>query len=777
MKRFFSLSFRKKAILILLLINVPFFLTGYLAKGLTEGMILHEKEEKLLAFGRMLNIRLESGGFAALLARQGAENAPREEKIKILNQALRGLTDEVASASPGMGIGYYSRALDAILTYGPSSSYGNTVGVSIPADHPGRIVMSTNKPLVRFGSMVRGNIMNAMVPIERGGEVIGYIWANELTTDIETQFSTMAQNLFIAMLLCCAVTICLLLLISRQTIRDVDRIIQGVRAMRFDLSKRIGSAGGEMGEVVNSINAMAEDIDKANEDSRRAIAVLQIILSYVDAVVYVCDPHNKRLVYVNDYLCSLVGRSDIHGELCYEVLQGRSTPCPFCPQQQLFDKEGNPVSTLIHWETHNSILNRDFLVTDRLITWHDGRLLHMEVGTDITERKALAVAEAANLAQRDFLSRMSHELRTPMNGVLGMARLAMQADPPPAQLEYLKKIQSSASLLLGIINDILDFSRIEAGKLTVEKRAFSLRVMVENVRELIMARVEEKNLEFNVVIADSVPEYAVGDELRLSQVLLNLLGNAVKFTLQGSVVLEMHATSLPEGRLRLECSVKDSGIGMDQKQQSALFNPFSQGDSSTSREFGGTGLGLSISKALVELMGGSVGVSSAPGQGSTFSFSVELDPVDGTPESNEEKERLWADARYDGFQFLLVEDNAINQEIAAAFLSELGAQVDIADNGEEGVAAFLAKDYALIFMDMRMPIMDGLEATRHIRASGKHDAASVPIIAMTANAMREDREASEAAGMNGHIAKPIDLNELHSTLFQLLKAQAAEKKE
>jgi CheY-like chemotaxis protein len=357
-----------------------------------------------------------------------------------------------------------------------------------------------------------------------------------------------------------------------------------------------------------------------------------------------------------------------------------------------------------------------------------------------------------------------------MNGVLGMTHLALQSDPPPAQLEYLKKIQSSASLLLGIINDILDFSRIEAGKLTVEKQIFNMHEVVDNIRELILPRIKEKGLEFRVNLDDSLPEYVVGDSLWLSQVLLNLLGNAAKFTLDGVVSFDMKATPLPSGKLRLDCAVRDSGIGMSTEQQMALFKPFSQADSSTSRKFGGTGLGLSICKALVTLMGGSISVSSEEGKGSVFSFFVELESVDSLPCQGEAAlPHLWENVRYDGYRFLLVEDNVINQEISHAILSELGAEVDIAGNGKEAVQAFLDKDYSLILMDVRMPVMDGIEATRRIRASSKHDALSVPILAMTANAMQEDREASKNAGMDGHIAKPIDLRELKSALFHRLK--------
>ncbi len=770
MKKRFSFSFQQKVIIgLLLLMSIPFFLTGYLAKNLSENTILQEKEEKLLAFTRILDSRLDPGGYDALLRQHGAENATREEKIRALCRALSPDADEVGMAAPELGTGYYSLELDAILAYGPSSLFGEAVGRSIPATHPGRVVMQTSKELVKSGTMVRGDILNAMRPLVRDGKVIGYAWANELTTNISEQFKAMTRAIFLVMLLCFGLTVCLLLLLARRTMRDVGRIITGVREMRFDLNRRIENSGGELGEVAKSINTMAEDISKANEETRRAISVLRSVINNVDAAVYVCDPQTKRLVYANDYLRKLIGRDDLQGSLCHEVLQNSPEPCDFCPQKKLFDKDGKPIFTPLRWELHNKVINRDFLVTDRLVTWHDGRLLHMEVATDVTDRRALALAEAANLAQRDFLARMSHEIRTPMNGVLGMTHLAMQADPPPAQLEYLKKIQSSASLLLGIINDILDFSRIEAGKLSLEKRAFSLREMVENIRELIAPRAKEKGLDFTINQDESVPERAAGDGLRLSQVLLNLLGNATKFTPAGYVRLDMSARLRPSGALRLTCTIRDSGIGLSAEEQAGLFQPFSQADSSISRKFGGTGLGLSISKALVELMGGAISVRSEPDKGSEFSFFVDLEPVDEPREAEEEKEQPGADIRHDGLAFLLVEDNAINQEIAQAVLSALGADVDVADNGEEGLRAFLRKDYALILMDVRMPVMDGLEATRRIRSSGKHDAGTVPIIAMTAKAMREDREASHAAGMDGHIAKPIDVDELKTALFKQLK--------
>jgi signal transduction histidine kinase/CheY-like chemotaxis protein len=769
-KSFFSLPFQHKIFLgYIVILTILCMVVGYIANNQIETSILRQKEIFLQGFAKLLDARLEPGGYDAILRRHHAENASREEKIQILSKELTPVTDEVATTLDTLGIGYYSRELDAILTYGPSGQHGGLVGRPIAKSHPGRQVMAGNVPAVSFGGMVRGDIMNAMHPISRDGRNIGYIWANELVSDIKGTVRTMTVRIALTLLLCALLSICLFSVVMRRSISSIGTLVQGVRRMRADFSCRIPSLEGEMRDVAAGINDMAEEVARSHEKIHNTLAMLQNVMNNVDATVYVCDPKTYEILYANTYATGLLDKASF-SEPCHKEIMGFDAPCSFCSIGRLFDDAGNPLDVVLQAEYHHPVMHRDFFVRNRLIRWHDNQIAQMTVATDISQRKALELAKATNLAQKSFLARMSHELRTPMNGVLGMTHLAILADPPPRQLGYLKKIQSSASLLLGIINDILEFSRIEAGKMEVENRIFNLHAALQNIRELILPRTESRNVDLVFTLDETVPQFVEGDELRLSQVLLNLLGNAAKFTSQGSVALTVGAQSLPDDKIRLRCVVRDSGIGMTEKQLSLLFQPFSQADASTSRKFGGTGLGLAISKALVELMDGEIRVASEAGQGSEFSFFVVLGAADeaaylsGTGEVREVPQQ-----RYRGFNFLLVEDNIINQEIALELLTSLEAAVDLVENGEEAVRTFLDKDYDLIFMDVRMPVMDGLEATRRIRASGKHDAAVVPIVAMTANAMREDQEESRQAGMNGHLAKPIDMQALHNVMFSLLK--------
>ena len=402
------------------------------------------------------------------------------------------------------------------------------------------------------------------------------------------------------------------------------------------------------------------------------------------------------------------------------------------------------------------------------------RDMRMQKRNEAALRQAKEQAEIAAQAKSDFLARMSHEIRTPMNGVLGLTHLALGKSPPTEQKEYLLKIQSSAKILLGVINDILDFSKIESGKLSLEIIPFSFHATLRTVVDLFSSQAQQKGLSFVVEEDKNIPENLKGDSLRLSQVLLNLCGNALKFTEKGGVTLRIQRVEEHAEAVRLRFDVIDTGVGMTDEQISRLFQPFSQADTSTTRKYGGTGLGLIISKLLVEMMGGEILVESIPGQGSTFTFSVllgmedpETEDLDTLLSLAEEKSALLPVSIEDtttlqGVRILLTEDNEINQEIAKALLEDLGIIVTIANNGAEAVDAVATQTFDGILMDIQMPVMDGLSAAKAIREKGY----TMPIIAMTAHAMQEDRDKSMVAGMNDHINKPVDVEELRKKLFQ-----------
>ncbi|MDR1128232.1 MAG: response regulator [Treponema sp.] len=596
-------------------------------------------------------------------------------------------------------------------------------------------------------------------------------------------------------------------LVGYSILRPIEHLARDIH--KITSSCRLPVNRGAFLEIQSlsaSINAM---LDKMTQ-STMSTNVFRSIFNGIEAFLFVSDPESYRILFINESMKRSFRLDDrVIGEPCWKVFQkGQDGPCPFCPLGKLKQNGGE----VIVWEEFNTLTGRYYENTSDLIEWSNGTFVHLQHSVDISnlkiaEKEILAakeLAEYSNAAKTSFLARMSHEMRTPLNAIIGMTAIARQHSQDPEKVAYcLPKISEASVHLLGVITDILDMSRIDAGKFQLVSAEFDLYKMIHRVTEMMSFRIDEKRHKFSFSIDEGIPRFIVSDEHRLSQVLTNLLSNAIKFTPpEGYITLRVQPVASQGNTLGLRFDISDTGIGIAEEQRSRLFMLFEQGEGDFSRKHEGVGLGLSICKSIVELMGGEIWVESQPGHGSSFIFEIVVHlgaseipggPGDGilpgmdiagglsagiAPAAGAVREEDGVvENIFSGKTILLAEDVEINREIAIAMLEDTAAKVECAENGVEAVRMFQENPgkYQCILMDIHMPGMDGIEATRRIRAleesfrpfsreKSPGFSKRVPIIAMTANVFREDVEMCLAAGMNDHLGKPIDFDEVMKKL-------------
>ncbi|MFH1912979.1 MAG: ATP-binding protein [Pseudomonadota bacterium] len=591
----------------------------------------------------------------------------------------------------------------------------------------------------------------------------------------------------------------------------ITEAIAAVRSLRFEeevsgrsLVHSIVPVTNPWGEVTRlAINTLdLTELHRTDEDLRREQQRQIFFMESLPGIVYHLYP-DQSIRYANRYFRKYFGSPK--GKKCVDALNCANISCEGCPPMASMDTDRTQ-----EWDWTDA-RGRTFHLQCSPMTDSAGERMIMVLGIDITDRKraedalkiahdksedkvrrrtreleranaeltskstrlvaAMKRADAATRAKSAFLANMSHEIRTPLNAVVGMTELALRVDDPARKNECLSRVLEAGTSLLTVINDILDFSKIEARKLPLERIDFDIREVLRTALDMHRLHAADKGLTLAAEVGDEVPLAIVGDPGRLRQVLVNLVANAVKFTETGSVTVRIGVApgrvhAAPDGPLTLQFAVSDTGIGIPKKKRRAIFKSFLQADDSITRKHGGTGLGLAICKLLVKLMGGTLEVESEEGRGSTFFFAIDFSV--GDPEALErDRVETGASAPRPGLRVLLADDNALNRSLAMDLLAEKGYKAVAVENGAQALEAVRRERFDLVLMDVQMPVMDGITATRAIRdpGSGTLDP-KVPIVALTAHALKGDRERFLAAGMNGYIAKPIRIDAFYAAMAE-----------
>ncbi|MEI7491692.1 MAG: ATP-binding protein [Bacteroidota bacterium] len=513
------------------------------------------------------------------------------------------------------------------------------------------------------------------------------------------------------------------------------------------------------------------DLKKVSENLKVRAEELSTILSTIPAYVYFKDV-KLNYILVNQSFAELVGvpAEKIQGKSLKDILYNYKSNGYIETEQKVIDS-GTAVYDI---EEELEFMGRLLWVNTNLapIRSTAGQIIGLiGISWDITERKhyeselkyAKELAEAGTMAKNEFIASISHEFRTPMNGILGLAEILRNTSLDENQSELLKGIVSSAENLLVLVNDLLDFSAIEAGKMELDFHPFMLERVLEDVFQMLNMKALEKSLDFKVSISDNVPNHLVGDSQRLRQIIINLVNNAVKFTDHGGISIHISLLNRTIDHALLRFEVKDTGIGIPPEALNSLFRVFSRIRQKQHKLISGTGLGLSICKKLTDLLGGEIGVESVHGKGSTFWFNLPFELSSPRAQSPNKTDEFF-DNLFTGKKVLVAEDNLINQKIVSFQLKRMGFDVKLVDNGQSALEEFTANKFDLIILDIQMPVMDGYQVAKAIRNLEKSISAHVPIIALTANAMKGDRELYLDAGMDGYVSKPFNIETLQKAI-------------